>query len=152
MVSTKGSFTMPAHGSYRVSDAAKAAGVPVKTVSRDIDRGVIEIPGPDPGKGHRHLLAPPTVYRIAIGYALTRLSVTPTVAMVDFASKFFEPQRGRKSGELFKPGKTLLLISDGVAAVRNLQIDEEISTHLHEATIVVDIGAIIQTVNARLIY
>jgi hypothetical protein len=68
---------MPAHGSYKVSDAAKAAGVPVKTVSRDIDRGVIEIPGPDPGKGHRHLLAPPTVYRIAIGYALTKLSVTP---------------------------------------------------------------------------
>jgi hypothetical protein len=142
---------MPAYGSYKVSAAAKAAGVPVKTVSRDIDRGVIEIPGPDPGKGHRHLLAPPTVYRIAIGYALTKLSVTPTSAM-DFASKFFEPQRGRKSGELFKTGTTILLISEGVAAVRNLQIDEELSTHLHEATIVVDIGAIIQTVNARLIH
>jgi hypothetical protein len=142
---------MPTHGSYKVSDAAKAAGVPVKTVSRDIDRGVIEIPGPDPGKGHRHLLAPPTVYRIAIGYALTKLSVTPTVAMVDYASKFFEPQRGRKSGELFKTGKTLLLVSDGACSIINLQVDEDIATQLKAATIVVDLGAIISNVNVRLL-
>jgi hypothetical protein len=141
---------MPANGSYRVSDAAKAAGVPVKTASRDIDRGVIEIPGPDPGKGHRHLLAPPTVYRMAIGYALTKLSVPPTAAM-DFAKLFFESQRGRKSGELFKAGKTLMLISDGAAVIQNLQIDEDIAPHLRDATTVVDIGAIISTVNARLI-
>jgi hypothetical protein len=142
---------MPAHGSYRVSDAAKAAGVPVKTVSRDIDRGVIEIPGPDPGKGHRHLLAPPTIYRTAIGYSLTKLSVTPTVAMA-FALKFLEPQRGRKSGELFKTGRTFLLVSNGECSIINLAIDEDIFSYLQEATIVVDLNKIISTVNARLIH
>jgi hypothetical protein len=141
---------MPPHGSYKISDAAKAAGVPVKTVSRDIDRGVIEIPGPDPGKGYRHMLAPLTVYRLAIGYALTKLSVPPTAAM-DFAKLFFEPQRGRKSGEIFKTGKTLMLISDGMCSIKNLQIDEDISSYLHDATTVVDLGAIISKVNARLI-
>jgi hypothetical protein len=141
---------MPAHGSYKVSDAAKAAGVAVKTVSRDIDRGVIEIPGPDPGKGHRHLLAPPTVYRIAIGYALTKLSVTPTAAM-DLAKLFLEPQRGRKSGKPFDSGKTFLLISDGIGSIKNLQADEDIAAYLQDASIVVDIGKIISTVNSRLL-
>jgi hypothetical protein len=141
---------MPAYGTYKVSDAAKAAGVPVKTVSRDIDRGVIEIPGPDPGKGRRHLLAPPTVYRIAIGYALTKLSVTPTDAM-DLASKFLEPQRGRKSGELFKTGKTLMLVSNAGCSIISLPADQDVLSFLQEATIVVDLGKIVQTVNSRLI-
>jgi hypothetical protein len=142
---------MPAHGSYKVSDAAKAAGVAVKTVSRDIDRGVIEIPGPDPGKGHRHLLAPPTVYRIAIGYALTKLSVTPTVAMT-LAKMFLEPQRGRKSGKPFESGRTLLLVSNGVGSIMNLQADEDITAYLQDATIVVDISKIISKVNSRLLH
>jgi hypothetical protein len=141
---------MPANGSYKISQAAKAAGVPVKTVSRDIDRKVIKIGGPDPGKGNCHLLAPPAIYRLAIGYAVVKLGVTPTAAM-DLAKLFFEPQRGRKPGELFKTGKTLLLISDGAAVIQNLQIDEDISSHLRDATIVVDLGAIISNVNARLI-
>jgi hypothetical protein len=142
---------MSANGSYKVSDAAKAAGVAVKTVSRDIDRGVIEIPGPDPGKGHRHLLAPPTVYRIAIGYALTKLSVTPTAAM-DIAKTFLESQRGRKAGKPFGSGKTILLVSNGVGSIMNLQADEDIAAYLQAATIVVDIGKIISTVNSRLLH
>jgi hypothetical protein len=141
---------MPANCRYKVSDAAKAAGVSVKTVSRDIDRGVIEIPGPDPGKGYRHLLAPPTVCHLAIGYAVVKLSVTPTQAM-EFAKTFFEPQRNRKAGELFASGKTLMLISDGACSIVNQQIDEDISTLLQDATIVVDLGKIISNVNARLI-
>lgn len=140
---------MPAHCSYKISDAAKAAGVPVKTVSRDIDRKVIKIPGPAPGKGNRHLLPPPAVYGIAIGYALTKVFVPPTDAM-SLSKLFFEPQRGRKSGETFKTGRTLLLVSNGVGSIINFQIDEDISTQLRDATIVVDIGAIISTVNARL--
>jgi hypothetical protein len=143
---------MPAHhGSYKVSDAAKAAGVAVKTVSRDIDRGVIEIPGPDPGKGHRHLLAPPTVYGIAIGYALTKLSVTPTAAM-SLAKMFLEPQRALKSGKPFESGRTLLLVSNGVGSIMNLQADEDITAYLQDATIVVDISKIISKVNSRLLH
>jgi hypothetical protein len=43
-----------------------------------------------------------------------------------------------------------MLISDGMCSIINLQIDEDISTHLRDATMVVDIGAIISNVNARL--
>jgi hypothetical protein len=91
-----------------------------------------------------------TIYRIAIGHALTKAFVPPTTAM-SLAQLFFEPQRGRKRGSLFESGKTLLLVSDGASSICNLQIDEDISMHLHEATIVVDLGKIISTVNSRLV-
>jgi len=42
---------MPVHGTYKTSDVAKAAGVPIKKLNRNLDRKVIKTPGPEPGKG-----------------------------------------------------------------------------------------------------
>jgi hypothetical protein len=85
---------MPASGSYKVSAAARAADIPIKTLNRDIDRKIIKIPGPDPGKGYPRLFSLARVHEIALGHALTRLFVSPKVAM-EIAAKFNEPQRGR---------------------------------------------------------
>jgi hypothetical protein len=142
---------MPAHGGYKLSAAAKAADIPIEALNRNFDRKVIKLPGPAPGKGHHRLLSLSNVHSIAIGHALTKLSVLPTVAM-DLASKFLEPQRGRELGKPFESGKTLMLISDGIGSIINLQADEDIAAYLQDATIVVDVGKIITNVNLRLLH
>jgi hypothetical protein len=135
---------------FKLSDAAKLAGVPIKKMTRDIDRGVIEIQGGEPGKGNPRRFNLDCIYKTAIGWALARAYVPPKKAMA-LAQLYFEPQRGRVLGRPFADGKTLMLVTDGVGSIINLQIDQDISPHLRQATIVVDIGNIISTVNARLI-
>jgi hypothetical protein len=90
------------------------------------------------------------IYCIAIGHAITKVLIPPTMAM-SLAEQFLEPQRGRELGRPFESGKTLMLISDGVGKIINLQPDQDISSYLQEATIVVDLGKIVATVNSRLI-
>jgi hypothetical protein len=87
------------HGSYKISEAAKAAGVTAKKFKRNIDCKVIELPGPKPGKGNHHLLTLKSVYHAAIGFALTKLLVPPDIAINKLAAKFFEPQREREAGK-----------------------------------------------------
>jgi hypothetical protein len=144
---------MPADGSYKISAAARLAGIPVKTLTRDLDREVVKLPGYDKrknGKGRPRLAKLPTIYCIAIGHALTKVFIPPTTAM-SLAEQFLEPQRGRELGRPFASGKSLMLISNGVGSIINLQADEDISSYLQETTIVVDLGKIVSTVNARLI-
>jgi hypothetical protein len=135
---------------YKLSAVAKAVGIPVKKLASDLDRKVIKIPGPEPGKGKPRLAKLSKVYEIAIGHALTKVFVPPTNAM-NLAQLFVEPQRGRNLGRPFGSGKTLMLITDGVGSIINLHVDEDISTYLQEATIVVNLGAIISKLNLRLI-
>jgi hypothetical protein len=145
---------MPADGSYKISAAARLAGIPVKALTRDLDRDVVKRPGDDKrknGKGKPRLAKLPTVYYIAIGHALTKVFIPPTKAM-DLAELFVKPQRGRDLGRPFDSGRTLLLITDGVGKIINLQADQDISSYLQEATIVVDLGQIVSNVNARLIH
>lgn len=143
---------MPARGSYKLTAAAKAADISPKTLNRNIDRKIIKIPGPDPGKGHPRPFSLCLIHEIAIGHAITKLSVSPTVAM-SLAHKFVEPQRGRNLGKPFGTGKTFLIATqDGCGSIINLQADQDISTYLQDATIVVDLGKIVSTVNSRLIH
>jgi hypothetical protein len=139
------------HGTYKTADAAKAAGVSAKKINNDIDRNVIKLPGPEPGKGHHRRFSLASIYEIAIGHTLTKLKVPPTDAM-KLAGKFFEPQRGREAAKPFKTGKTLLILNaDGVGSIAKLEADQDIASLLHEAAIVVDIGAIISNVHSRLL-
>jgi hypothetical protein len=137
---------------YRLSAAATAAGISIKALSRNIDRGIVvpETRKSPPGKGNHRSIDRCCIDAIAIGVALTKLSVTPAVAMI-LAQKFFEPQRGRKLGKPFDNGKTFMLVTtDGTASIINLEADQDISLFLQEATIVVDLGKIIATVNSRI--
>jgi hypothetical protein len=135
---------------YKVSAVAKATGISIEVLTRDLDRNVIKIPEPKPGKGRPRIAGLSTIYVIAIGHALTKVFIPPTNAM-DLAELFVKPQRGRDLGRPFASGKTLMLISNGVGSIISLQADEDISSYLQEATIVVDLGKIVSTVNARLI-
>ena len=143
---------MPAPGGYRLSTAATATGFSTKALSRNIDRRTV-VPDPRaaaPGKGNRRSFTLPSIYVIAIGRALTKLSVPPAVAMT-LAQKFFEPQRGRELGKPFDTGKTFMLVTpDGTASIIKLEADQDISLFLQEATIIVDLGTIIATVNSRI--
>jgi hypothetical protein len=135
---------------YKVSIVAKATGIPIDVLTRDLDRKVIKIPEPKPGKGKPRLAGLSTIYVVAIGYALTKVFIPPTNAM-NLAQLFVEPQRGRELGRPFASGKTLMTISDGVGSIINLQAEQDISSNLQEATIVVDLGKIITAVNMRLV-
>jgi hypothetical protein len=135
---------------YKMSAVAKAVGIPIKSLASDLDRKVIKIPGPEPGKGKPRLAKLSKVHEIAIGDALTKVFVPPMKAF-ELAELFFEPQRERDHGQPFRSGKTLLLVSNGVGKIINLQPEEDLSSRLHEATIVVDVGKIISNVNSRLI-
>ena len=143
---------MPASGKFKKAAVVAATKIPIATLNRWDDRKIV-IPDPHqrtPGKGHPRSYALPAIYRIAIGHALTKLSIAPTVAMA-LASKFEEPQRGRDVGKLFESGKTFMIVtSDGTASIINLEADQDISLFLQEATIVVDLGKIIATVNSRI--
>jgi hypothetical protein len=139
------------HGNYKTSDAAKAAGVSAKKINNDIDRNVIKLPGPEPGKGHHRRFSLASIYEIAIGHTLTKLKVPPTDAM-KLAAKFLEPQRSRESGKLFMSGKTVLVLNtDGAGKIINLEADQDILSFIRDAAIVVDIGKIISNVHERLI-
>jgi hypothetical protein len=141
---------MPAHGnSFKASAAAKAAGISSKVLNSNLDRKIIKIPGPEPGKGHHRLFSLSKIHSIAIGHLLTKLAIAPDAAM-RLADKFLEPQRGRALGQLFESGKTLMLITAGSASIINLQADQDVASYLDDATIVVDVGKIISTVNQRL--
>jgi hypothetical protein len=136
---------------YKVSAVAKATGIPIEVLTRDLDRKVIKIPEPEPGKGKPRLAGLTTIYVIAIGHALTKVFIPPTNAM-NLAELFVKPQRGRDLGQPFKSGKTLLLVTNGVGKIISLQADQDILSYLQEATIIVDLGKIVSTVNARLIH
>jgi hypothetical protein len=143
-------FRMP-HGNYKTSDAARAAGVAAKKINNDIDRNVIRLPGPEPGKGHHRRFSLASIYEIAIGHMLTKLKVPPTDAM-KLAGKFLEPQRGREAAKPFKSGKTLLIAdTSGTGSIINLEADQDITAFLDEAALIVDIGRIISNVNMRLL-
>ena len=138
------------NANYKLSDAARLAGVPIKQMARDIDRGVIELPGPDPGKGNPRRFNLDCIYKTAIIHTLVKAFVSPKKAKA-LAHLYFEPQRGRDLGRQFESGKTLMLVTDGVGSIINLEIDQDLLPHLRETTIVVDLGAIITKVHARLI-
>jgi hypothetical protein len=143
---------MPPHGSYGISAFANAAEIPIRTLNRHLDRKIIKMPGHNPksGKGHPREFSLSSVYVTAIGHTLTRLKVTPTEAM-KFASAFLKSQRGRNAGQLFASGKTLLLVkTDGTASIVNLDADQDVLSHLEAATIVLDLGKLISTVNSRI--
>jgi hypothetical protein len=141
---------MPASGTYKLSDVAKAAGISPKALNRNIDRKVIKIPGPDPGKGNPRRFSIARIHEIAIGHALTKLSIPPAAAM-EIARKFTEPQRAREAGKPFEIGNTFLLVTPGgVCSIIGLAPDQDISTFLQEATVVVNVGKIVKSVNERL--
>jgi hypothetical protein len=82
---------------------------------------------------------------------MTKVFIPPTNAM-NLAQQFLEPQRGRNLGRPFESGKTLMMITDGVGKIINLQADQDVSAYLRNATIIIDIGRIVSAVNSRLLH
>lgn len=141
---------MPAHGKYKSAAVVAATKIPIETFNRWLDHKVCGADDEAPGKGHPRRFSLDCIYKVAIGHMLTNVSVPPTKAMA-LAQKFIEPQRGRDLGRPFDSGKTLMLITDGVGKIINLHPDHDISSYLQEATIVVDLGKIVATVNSRIL-
>lgn len=144
---------MPAPDKFKKAAVVAATKIPIETLNRWDDRKIV-IPDSherSPGKGHPRSYVLPVIYRIAIGHALTKLSIAPTTAMA-LASKFEEPQRGRDMGKVFELGRTLLVArSDGTGSVVNLQPEDDVGSLLtNNATVIVNINKIIADVNSRI--
>jgi hypothetical protein len=145
---------MAAPGQLKFSAVVTATQIPIETLNRWSDRSLISMRGSDVkagGKGHPRKFSLARVYQISIAHALTKLSISPSVAM-KLAAKFEEPQRGRALGKLFPLGHTLLVArADGTGEIVQLAPDGDIqSLFTDDATVVVNLNGILSRVNQRI--
>jgi hypothetical protein len=137
------------------SQIIKATGITLHTFQHWMDRRLIIMSGedvPGSGKGSPRRFGIRRVYQIAVAHRLALLGIPANIA-ITLAAKFTdEPQHGRPIGGVFPTGRTILLVSaDGTSRVANLQPDASIDALITtDATIVVDIGAILNNIHSRL--
>ena len=137
---------MPTSGTFKTHDVAKAVGISPKVLNRNIGQNNIKMQGSKPGRGNSRRFSLAQAHELAITNALLKLSVTPAVA-TDIAHRASERLRQR-DGKL--PNTFLLATSDGVCSIIGLAPDQDISAFLQEATVVLNVGKIIKSVNERL--
>lgn len=145
---------MPTSGRYKSAAAVAAINIPKGTFNRWLDRKVIglapdDIPGDGRGKPRR--FGTRTITKLAIAHRISLLGVPANIA-VALASKFTDlPQHRRPLGGLFPVGLTFIIQTpNGTGTVVNLKPEEDIGTLLQDASIVVNVNAIISKINYEL--
>lgn len=142
---------MPASGRYKSAAAVAAINIPKQTFNRWLDRRIIglapdDIPGVGRGKPRRFGMR--TITKLAIAHRISLLNV-PANTAVTLASKFTdEAQCGRPLGGLFPVGLTFIVVNPGgLGAVVNLKPEEDIGTIIQDASMIVNINAVISQIN-----
>src|SRR5579863_32821 len=101
--------------SYKLSQAADAAGIPVATISSWIDRQLI--PLPRTGSGNHRALTLKDVDRIALVAELVRVGLPVSEAAHAVRAFSDVPSPGKPRGALFVDGDAkTLLVFDGESA------------------------------------
>jgi hypothetical protein len=140
---------------WRASEVVAATEIPVDVFRRWLDRKLLVLDGADidpGGSGRPRMFGARSVYRVAIVHRLVRAGLNPASAL-SLANNFCDTsQPGRLPGALFTIGRTLLVASpDGTSKIINLPLDSFVDDILGaEVSIVIDLGRIIEGVNARL--
>jgi hypothetical protein len=120
-----------------------------------LDRQLIELDHTDndaDGSGRPRKFGSKSIYRIALLHRLARVGLNPKSAAALAATFCDRGQPGRLPGALFPQGRTLLIATaDGAGKVINLPPDSFVDDIVaHEVSIIVDVGRILEGVNARL--
>ena len=141
----------PATRTLKKADVLKATNISNQTFQHWLDRRVIGLSGddaPGDGRGRPRRFGIRTITKLAIAHRISKLGIPANIA-VTLASKFTDlPQHGRPIGGVFPIGLTYILATpDGSGSVVNLKPEEDISTVLHDATIVVNVNQIISEIN-----
>lgn len=140
---------MAASATYKTSDVAKAVGISPKVLNRNIGQNNMKLPGPKPGRGNQRRFSIAQIHEVAILNALLKLEITPAAA-TDIAHRATERLRPRHGKPSEINNTFLLTTSDGVCSIIGLEPDQDIAAFLKDATVVVNIGAILKTVNEKL--
>ncbi len=140
---------------FKLSEAAEAVGVELRTLSGWLDRRIIDIPGA--GSGTNRRFGRDDVIRVGLISDLVRLGVSVSEA-AKAASAFCDDANGdRDASELFPSGKTFLFIDADGARVVNVDASREqfesamqaVYSETHGA-IVVNVGLLVERVDRAL--
>jgi hypothetical protein len=140
---------------YPLRVAAQAAHSSEKTLRRWLDNHVITLRGNDStatGTGNPCGWSRARIVQAAITQALVERNHPPS-ASAKAAVKFTdESQTGRDSGELFKHGKSILVIGPEGATVKNLLYDATLAdvSNRGVCSITVDLTRIVESVDTIL--
>lgn len=136
------------------AEVLKATKIPLHTFQNWFDRRAVKLTGDDvstdtPGKPRGFGLR--TIVKLAIAHRVSLLGI-PATAAVALAETFTDkPQVGRELGQPFKTGRTFLFsVPDGTCKIVNVQGDQDISEHFQDATIIVDVGLIVEETLSRI--
>jgi hypothetical protein len=140
----------PANRTLKKLDVLKAIQIPNQTFQHWFDRRVVPLSGedvPGDGKGKPRRFGVRTVTKLAIAHKISRLGI-PANTAVSLASKFTDtPQHGRPIGGVFPDGLTYILATPDGGSVVNVKPEEDVSSLLQDATIVVNVNQIISAIN-----
>lgn len=140
--------------SYKLSEVAAAVGISSATLATWCDRGMI--PMPKTGKGTNRTFSIKDVDRAAIINELVRLSLP--VAEASRAASIFSDERstGRPRGQLYREGKTLLIVDRDGTSVVNVHDRDEFEDAMSKlfsderGVIVLSLSTLLARVDARL--
>jgi hypothetical protein len=143
---------MPVKAGRRARDVTKALDISPKMLHRWVERGVINMQASDvhnQGTGNPILYGDRTFTKTAITFEIAKLGVSAKVA-AKLAGLFSDtPQHGRPIGGLFRIGKTYIVATDGAASVVNVLPEQDISSLLLDATLVININRIISKIGIK---
>jgi hypothetical protein len=141
---------MPADGRYKSAAAVAAIKIPKQTFNRWLDRRIIGLSQDDipaDGRGKPRRFCTRTITKLAIAHKISLTGIPANIA-VNLASRFTDtPQHGRPIGQLFPVGTTYILsTAEGDSSVVNVKPEEDITSLLKDATLVVNVNQIISSI------
>jgi hypothetical protein len=135
--------------------AANAAGMKPKAFMRRFETGVLKLRGSDrksTGSGCHVGLSRQRIYQAAIVEQLSRIGVSVSLASASAFHFSDAGNIGRNPGQLYEHGKTLLVINDEGATVKNVLFSDSIADASNDCAcaITVNINKVVEQVDAVL--
>jgi hypothetical protein len=137
---------------WRLRDVAQAAEMNPRALRQCLEIGALELRGQDKkatGSGTRVGLSKPRAYQAAIMKQLNRRGLAiPQAARIAFA--FSDAGNvGRSPGTLYEHGRTVIVVDDDGATVKNIFSDTTLN-HRSPCTITVDVNKVVEHVDSFL--
>jgi hypothetical protein len=135
---------------FKTSEAARAIGMPQRTMLSWLDRRVVSLGDGDVDAGTSgipRMMCMERVIQVAISYELNRLGLNPTRASEAAAHFTDRSQPGRAAGKLFANNRTYLVVTARETFVINAP---HAAPSDFGPSVVVDVGQIVERIDRAL--